>query len=250
LIKFYKILVYFLVFNIEKLNDIVRTRFLLFILLWSVGVSYAQEFNAFDAKGERHGKWQKKYENSDQLRYEGTFEHGKEIGEFKFYKPSSGKKPTAIKVFSKTTDSIKITYFTNQGKVISEGTMIGRARVGTWTYYHNGSSKVMMTEEYQKGKLHGAQQTYFENGQLTEKSMYVQGKKAGKSIAYSEKGIIIKEFTYENDLLHGPTKYYDAVGKVRIEGNYKKDRKDGVWKYYENGKLSEQKLFPIGKRGL
>ncbi|MDH7447017.1 toxin-antitoxin system YwqK family antitoxin [Aquimarina sp. 2201CG14-23] len=225
-------------------------RFLFFAFVCITTMGIAQKFNAFDSEGKRHGKWQKKYENSNQLRYEGTFDHGKEVGEFKFYKPNSGKSPTAIKVFSKGNDTIKVTYFTNKRKVISEGGMIGKERVGVWTYYHKESPKIMMTEEYQSGKLHGEQLTYFENGQLTEKTTYINDKKEGKRVVYSEDGIIIKEFTYENDQLHGPTKYYDAKGKVRIEGNYKRDRKNGIWNYYENGALSEQKLFPVQKRGL
>ena len=227
-----------------------RNVFLFFIFICSIVISNAQEFNAYDAEGERHGKWQKKFDNSDQLRYEGTFDHGKEIGEFKFYKPNSGEKPTAIKLFTKQTDTVGVTYFTNKGGVISKGYLLGKERVGIWTYYHKNSSKIMMTEEYKAGKLDGNQQTYFENGQLTEKIIYVQGKKEGNRVVYSEKGIIIKEFTYVNDQLHGPTKYYDIEGEVSIEGNYKKDRKDGVWRYYENEKLQEQKLFPIEKKRL
>ncbi|WP_299439904.1 hypothetical protein [uncultured Aquimarina sp.] len=227
-----------------------QNRFLFFVFVCSTIIGNAQEFNAFDADGKRHGKWQKKYENSNQIRYEGTFDHGKEVGEFKFYKSNSGKSPTAIKVFSNKTDSVSVKYFTSKGKVISAGNMIGKERIGLWTYYHKGSSKIMMTEEYKSGKLHGEQKTYFENGQLTEKIMYVEGEKQGKRIVYSEKGIIMKEFTYEDDQLHGITKYYDANGKVRIEGDYKRDRKNGVWNYYENGKLLEQKRFPLGKGGM
>lgn len=210
---------------------------------------FGQEYNAFDEKGKRHGKWKKYYDNSKQIRYQGTFEHGKEVGEFKFYKPSSGEQPTAIKIFSKDSDTATVKYFTVKGSVISEGKMIGKERVGEWKYYHQNSKKVMMIEYYSLGKLNGEQHTYFENGQLTEKTSYVDGKRNGKRIIYSEEGIIIKEFTYENDQLHGLTKYYDLQGELIIEGNYKRDRKDGVWKYYKNGKLDEQKLFPLQKRG-
>ena len=46
----------------------------------------AQSINQFDANGERHGLWKKNFEGTDQPRYEGTFDHGKEVGIFKFYK--------------------------------------------------------------------------------------------------------------------------------------------------------------------
>ena len=45
----------------------------------------AQGVNQVDANGERDGLWQKFYEGTSQLRYEGTFQHGKEVGTFKFY---------------------------------------------------------------------------------------------------------------------------------------------------------------------
>lgn len=210
---------------------------------------FGQEYNAFDANGKRHGKWKKRYKNSEQVRYEGTFDHGKEVGEFKFYKPSSGEQPTAIKTFSKTSDTVLVKYFTIRGNVISSGRMVGKNREGKWKYYHQNSDKLMMIEYYKTGKLDGEQRTYFENGKLTEKTSYVAGQRNGKRVIYSEDGVIIKEFTYVGDKLHGLTKYYDTQGKLIIEGNYKNDRKDGIWNYYKNGKLDEQKLFPLQKRG-
>ncbi len=224
--------------------------FLIFLIHIAGFSVIAQEYNAYDAEGNRHGKWQKKYENSDQVRYEGTFEHGKEVGEFKFYKPSSGKTPTAIKKFSKENDTVIVQYYTKKGKVISKGQLIHKDRVGTWKYYHNDGEKVMMIEKYQSGKLHGRQQTFFKNGQLTEDTPYIQGKKHGKSTIYSDTGVLLKEFLYENDQLHGLTRYYDTDGTLIIEGNYKRDRKDGIWKYYTDGKLTEEKIFPVSKRGL
>ncbi|WP_062059537.1 toxin-antitoxin system YwqK family antitoxin [Aquimarina longa] len=218
--------------------------FLFFVLTVSFSV-LGQEYNQYDANGKRHGKWQKKYDNSDQLRYEGTFDHGKEVGEFKFYKPNSGNLPTAVKLFSKNNDTINLRYFSQKGKVISEGLMVGKNRTGLWKYYHKNSDKTMMTEYYEYDKLNGEQLTYFENGQLTEKIIYVNGKRNGKRVIYSEEGLIMKEFMYENDQLHGVTKYYDTKGILIIEGNYKRDRKNGVWKYYKDGKLSEQKIYPL-----
>ncbi len=222
-----------------------RSFSLFFILFYTCFLATAQKYNQFDANGKRHGKWQKKYEDTDQLRYEGTFDHGKEVGEFKFYKPNNDKFPAAIKTFSKQNDTVRLKYFTQKGKVISEGKMVGRDRVGLWKYYHKGSNKIMMTENYEAGKLNGEQLTYFQNGQLTEKNNYINGKRNGKRFIYSETGVVMKEFLYENGVLHGPVKYFDPEGKLLIEGNYKRDRKDGLWKYYKDGKLSEQKIFPL-----
>lgn len=219
------------------------------VFLILTGVLTAQDYNKYDTDGKRHGKWLKKYEGSDQVRYMGTFDHGREVGEFKFYKPNSGDTPTAVKLFSKDSDSVLVKYYTSKGKVISEGKMVGKTREGQWKYYHNGSNKIMMIENYKNDKLDGEQKTFFDNGQLTEQTFYKNGRREGKRLIYSEEGKLMKEFTYEDDLLHGVTKYYDLDGKLQIEGNYKKNKKDGVWKYYRDGKLDEQKLFPLHKRG-
>ncbi|MFL1896126.1 toxin-antitoxin system YwqK family antitoxin [Aquimarina sp. 2-A2] len=219
--------------------------FIISFLWMTSATSIAQSYNLYDADGKRHGKWQKTYENSKQLRYEGNFEHGKEIGEFKFYKPGSGNKPTAIKVFSKKTDTVHISYFSQKGRLMSKGTLLNKKRVGRWEYYHNNSDKLMMTEFYKNDKVDGEQLTYFPNGQLTERVTYVNGKREGRRFIYSEQGALIKEFTYENDQLHGLTKYYDPEGILLIEGSYKHDRKDGIWNYYKDGKLTEQKTFPL-----
>ena len=62
-----------------------RSIILLITLLFTCFLS-AQEINQFDENGERHGKWQKKFEGTNEYRYHGQFEHGKEIGMFKYYK--------------------------------------------------------------------------------------------------------------------------------------------------------------------
>lgn len=220
--------------------------YFLICFLWALtSSSIAQSYNLYDANGERHGKWQKTYVNSKQLRYEGNFEHGKEIGEFRFYKPSSGTKPTAIKIFSKKTDTVHVSYYSQKGTLMSKGTLLNKKRVGRWEYYHNNSDKLMMTEFYENDTVHGEQLTYFPNGQLTERVVYAHGKRQGKRFIYSEQGVLIKEFTYLNDQLHGMVKYYDPDGILLIEGTYKRDRKDSIWTYYKNGKLSERKLFPL-----
>lgn len=60
--------------------------YIVLFLLMSCGFIFAQNINQFDANGERHGIWKKNFEDTNIIRYEGQFFHGKEIGLFKFYK--------------------------------------------------------------------------------------------------------------------------------------------------------------------
>ena len=71
----------------------------------------SQEVNKIDNQGLRHGLWQKFFEGTKQLRYTGTFEHGKEIGAFKFYDKSGGH-PTAIKTYTKGEELLDVVFYT------------------------------------------------------------------------------------------------------------------------------------------
>ncbi len=215
------------------------------ILLFISSLVSAQDFNQFDADGSRHGVWKKNFEGTDQPRYHGEFVHGKEIGEFRFYKLIKKKSLlTAIKQFSDTDNSAYVKFLASNGKVISEGKMAGKVYMGKWMYYHKNSNEVMTEENYDaSGILHGPRNVYYKDGQMAERALYDHGKMEGISSWYSPKGIEIKTFVYENDELHGHAKYYDDTGEIIAEGPYKRGKKTGVWRYYNDGKLVKEKDF-------
>jgi len=216
-----------------------------FGIVLSIPVSFAQEnINQLDTQGKNHGVWKKMYPGTKQVRYEGTFEHGKEIGTFKFYCEKCLKQPSVVKEFN-TNDAIsEVKYYTVKGKLVSEGKMDGKDRIGEWLYYPKKASTVMTREFYKNGKLDGKKTTYYLNGQITEEINFVNGLKDGDNIHYSPEGVILKKLTYKNDKLVGKAIHYDAVGTIIIEGSYKEGRKDGIWKYYKRGKLVLEEKYP------
>jgi len=216
-----------------------------FFLVFSIATGFisAQEINQMDANGKRQGVWKKTYPNTKQLRYEGQFKDGKEIGVFKFYCENCGKQPYAIKDFKENGETW-VQYFTKKGKLVSEGKMIGKSREGEWLTYHKKSKEIMTRENYRNDQLDGVVTTYYGNKVVTETTTYKNGIKEGSSKNYSYEGKLLNELEYQNDKLHGPTVYYDASGNKTIEGQYKKGRKDGVWKYYKNGKVEVEETFP------
>lgn len=203
-----------------------------------------EEFNQTDAQDKPHGVWKKYYEGTQQLRYEGQFEHGKEVGEFKFYCEDCKDKPEAIKKFNHKDNIAEVKYFTKKGKILSEGKMKGKERIGEWITYHKNTNIPMIRENYQKGKLTGKSSIYYPDGKITEELYYFNGLKEGANIYYSRMGVVIKKLQYKDDKLHGPATYYDGHGDLIIEGSYKDDKKDGLWKYYKNGKLVLEESFP------
>ena len=209
--------------------------FMLFLTFAWVNVSAQTDVNQFDDNGKRHGTWTKNFEGTDQVRYEGQFNHGRETGLFKFYKLVKKKSIlSATKNFNEADGTAYVKFLSSKGKVISEGTMKGRLYIGKWTYYHKNSDKVMTLEHYNdNGRLHGKKYIYYKNGQIAEALNYEDGKLEGPSKYYSEDGILVKEYMYENDQLHGWSRHYNEAGKLVIEGQYKHGKKSGVWKYLD-----------------
>ena len=208
-------------------------------------VSWSQSINQFNADGKRHGIWKKTFKGTKQIRYQGKFVNGKEVGEFKFYKLIKKKSVlTATKQFNTDDNSAYVTFFSSRGKTISKGKMVGKLYVGEWIYYHNSSNAIMTLEHYNdEGFLQGEKLVYYKDGQIAERANYSNGKLQGESNWYSLKGVVLKAFIYDNDELHGLAKYYNPKGELITEGHYVRGKKAGLWAYYENGELIDEKNF-------
>lgn len=205
----------------------------------------AQNINQIDANGKNHGIWKKNFENTDVLRYEGAFSHGKEIGVFKFYKNIKNKAIlTATKTFNESNDIAKVTFLSSKGKVISEGKMDGKKHIGQWNYYQQLNDNLLTVEYYNDaGNLHGLRTVFYLNKQVAEKQNYKDGNLEGVSVMYSESNVLLSELIYVNGQLHGHAKYYSPKATLIAEGMYKNDKKVGIWRFYEEGKLTEEKDF-------
>jgi antitoxin component YwqK of YwqJK toxin-antitoxin module len=217
-------------------------RLLIFFSL-SLTVAFAQKpVNEFDEQGRRHGYWSKNFQGTDQIRYSGQFNHGKEIDTFNYYTLSQGKSVlSAVKVFRPDTDVAEVSFYTSTGGLISKGQMKGKTYTGTWVYYHKNSDQVMILENYNtNGVLDGEKKVYYKNGTLAEDSTYKNGKLQGKVSWYAEDGQLFKMLTYEQDVLSGPGEYFEPGGKIASKGLYKDNKKWGKWTYYKNGKAYKE----------
>jgi antitoxin component YwqK of YwqJK toxin-antitoxin module len=197
--------------------------------------------NGFDADGARHGLWKKYYPGTDQLRYEGRFQHGKEIGEFKYYCEKCGTQAAVIRNFDAEPGACLIAYYTPKGQLVAQGRLIDQMREGLWLTYHQGGDVVMMEEHYLADLLNGVKKTYYPNGQLAETCTYKMGELNGACSYFALGGELIKFLTYENDELHGRAEFYDLNGKLERSGSYFRGKKSGVWKTFASGVLIEEK---------
>jgi len=214
-----------------------KSLFLLLFLI--VFTSINAQINQFDANQKRHGIWKKYFKNGN-IRYQGQFNHGKEIGIFKYYSLDSEKQPVMIKSFNNTDNIASVSFFTTKGKLISKGKMNGKKRIGKWVYYHNDGTTVMQEESYLNGELNGKYTTYFLTKKPTIEANYLNGLLHGAYKRYSFKGHVYQELHYKNGVLDGKAIYYNRLtGKLIKKGQYKNDKKVGTWEFYKEGELIE-----------
>lgn len=121
---------------------------LIFSIIFTIiltSLTAQNELNGFDENGERHGIWRKNYPNSNQLRYEGKFNHGKEIDTFKYYKLKLKKSVlSAVKVFNSNDNTSEVLFMASNGSIVSKGKMDGKNFIGKWLFYHKNSYRIMI----------------------------------------------------------------------------------------------------------
>ena len=222
---------------------------LLFYFLCGFSAFSQSDFNQLNAKGQKHGLWKGYYDDTKNLKYEGTFENGKEVGFFTFYDNTKTKRVVATREFD-PKDSAAYTIFYKGKFKVSEGKVINKLYEGEWKYYHLDMDQIMTLENYKKGKLDGIRKVFYKSGEIAEEANYKEGKREGIYKKYAENGVVMEELNYKNDLFHGPVIYREAEGKVSITGQYKNGLSVGEWNYYENGKLvrTEKKELFRSKR--
>lgn len=230
----------FLVAKSNFMRMIKKISCLVFFCLGIFHLQAQHAFNNLDANGEKDGLWKGYYPESKRLRYEGTFSHGKEVGEFKFYDDTKAGTVIATRTFN-PNDNAAYTVFYDQNKnKVSEGKVVNKLFEGEWKYYHQASITVMTIENYKNGKLEGLRSVYFPSGKIAEETYYQNNLKNGSSKKYSEKGIVLEEADFKNNQYDGMAVFKDVDGNVASKGKFLNGKKVGIWQFFENGKLKEE----------
>ena len=217
--------------------------FLLLIGLIGISSCAQNDFNKLDEKGNKHGLWKGAYEVSKRPRYEGAFEHGKEIGVFTYYDDTNVKSIVATREFNISDNSAYNIFFDQKKNKVSEGKVINKLYEGPWKYYHEASKIVMTLENYKNGKLEGLRSVYFPNGKIAEETNYNNGIKEGVYKKYTQTGIVLEESFYKKGQLDGIATYKDPDGNIVAKGLFKDGKKVGVWQFFENGKKVSEDNF-------
>jgi len=210
--------------------------FLMVTAMFSQKIVKKEVINQLDKNGLPHGVWKKKHRNGN-TRYVGKFEHGKEVGLFKFYAITGESRPVVIKSFTKGSDRVKVQFFSKRGTLASEGYMLNKKREGLWTYYTANGKEILSTEEYKKGALDGEQKVFYKANVLAKFAHYKNGKLHGNRKVYAKNGKILEEFTYKQGVIHGPSATYDGEGVLLTKGSYEDGFKVGIWEFNMDGEM-------------
>ena len=225
-----------------------KLNLVLLSLIFAVTSAFAQTTaapNKLDSNGKKHGKWNGYFDKKQVVKYEGTFDHGAEIGIFTFYNDNPTHSVMATRDFGKQPNAAYTIFYDDLKNKVSEGNIVNRLYEGTWKYYHRNSKEIMTTENYKNGTLNGKRTVFYKDGKTAEEVNYVDGKKNGLYRKISGNGIVLEEVSYQNGELQGAAVYKDPDGNVVAKGNYKKDQKWGTWSFFENGKLSSKEKHPL-----
>jgi antitoxin component YwqK of YwqJK toxin-antitoxin module len=224
-------------------------RIIVFLVSLLFSVLHAQnEYNKLDAKGLKHGIWKGVYEESKRPRYQGTFEHGKEVGVFQFFDDTQKGDVIATREFNSKDNSAYTIFFDQNKNKVSEGKVINKLFEGEWKYYHFASPAVMTTENYKNGKLEGVRTVYFLNGKVAEQITYVNNQKQGAYKKYTENGIVLEESFFKNNEYDGIAIFRNDSGTVVAKGMFTKGLKTGIWEVLENGKLVKKSSTDLSQK--
>ena len=217
--------------------------FKIVFLIYSISLFSQADTNKLDANGKKIGLWKGVFEDTKRPRYEGTFDHDKEVGLFKFFDNTKASNLIATREFNSTDNSAYTIFYDVNKNKISEGKVLNKLYEGLWVYYHKGSTVIMTSENYKNGKLNGAKTVNFKSGKAAEISNYKNGLLDGVYVKYIESGVALEESFYVNGELNGITTYRAPDGLVVARGKFRKGLKVGIWQFFENGKLESEENY-------
>lgn len=212
-----------------------------FLFLMNISIFAQADYNKLDDKGAKNGLWKGSYQDTKNPKYEGTFEHGKEVGTFTFFDNTKSKTVIATREFNPKDYSAYTIFYDQKKNKVSEGKVIHKLYEGEWKYYHKSSNVIMTLENYSNGKLEGLRSVFYPNSKIAEEIHYKNDSKEGLYKRYTESGIIIEESNYKNNEYHGFATFKDADdGTIVSKGMFLKGMKAGNWQFFSKGKLVKE----------
>lgn len=215
----------------------------LILLLFIMPVFVTAQLNQTDSNGLRQGLWKKQYP-SGRLMYEGQFENGKPVGEWKRY--HEGGQIKAIINYDEDSDTTRVQLYDPSGVKVAQGSYLNEKKTGKWIYFNND---LKISEEYYlNGLRHGVSRKFYQSGELMEQTDWLSGKKEGNYQVFFKDGKPYMQCKFSNDKRNGLCLTYFQNGRIEMEANYKNSLRHGEWKYFnEDGKYMYSLFYKDGQ---
>ncbi|MBL57207.1 MAG: hypothetical protein CMP61_08470 [Flavobacteriales bacterium] len=185
-----------------------------------------QEINQSNSKGEKHGRWVKKHANGN-IKYEGQFENGVPVGEFKRY----NEKGKLISTLLYTDSGSKAAaHLYDMGKTMATGMYLNQKKDGLWKFYDK-NEMLLLEEEYKEGVKDGVSKEYHSNGSLHVEQIYKNGTLTGVFKEYYVNGQLKIKKTFIDGNPDGIFMFFHDNGVPKVMGRYNRGIKNGTWKY-------------------
>lgn len=198
------------------------------------------DFNKLDQKGSKNGLWKGIYQDTKNPKYEGTFDHGKEVGLFSFFDNTKVKTVIATREFNPKDNSCYTIFYDQNKNVVSEVKIVNKQFDGLWKYFHQASKMIMTTENYKAGKLDGLRKVYYLSGKIAEETNFKNNLKEGIYKNYSENGIVLEESNFKNNEYNGLAIFRNTDGEIVSKGYFLNGKKTGIWEFFEKGKTTRK----------
>jgi antitoxin component YwqK of YwqJK toxin-antitoxin module len=214
---------------VESLDNM-KNLLLIIVICLLPFLSFCQEtFNKTDSKGMKQGKWTSRYP-SGTLKYEGTFDHNKPVGQWKRYHENG--KIKALMSYRPNSDKVSASLFDESGILYAKGVFEGTFRDSTWNFFKG--DLVVLTENYRVGKKEGKATAFGQDGKVIAEKEWKNDLEDGICKEYYPTGIKKNEVSYTEGKRNGQAVFYDENGLKSMEGSYLDDLSDGDWILYGN----------------
>ena len=109
------------------------------------------------------------------------------------------------------------------------------------------TTRVQFISNLKDGKYDGPLESYYENGQLSQKGTYVAGKRHGPFEDYYKNGQLYSKSHLVDGKRDGPYERYAENGQLEVKGPYVAGEWHGlVESYHENGQLDTKYTYVDG----
>ena len=195
----------------------------------------------YDKEGPTH-EWIEYYKNdSTESRY--YYERGKIVGRRLSYSPDG--KLAYEETFNREGESIKIRYFSPEGKVIDELDYLYGSKAFV-LHFPNGKIRAKLT--ISDRRRDGIQEYYFPNGQIRNQQTFISGNAQGKATEWDHHGKLAEIRNYCMNDLDGKYFLYEN-GTLLMADTYQMGTNHGLFQeFHLNGKVLRSIAEESGER--